>query len=65
MDKDYVAFEPTSLVPVPCNREVYFFADVVKWLCPDQRNLQHRRQNPILLPENETYETLERTKLPD
>ncbi len=39
--------------------------DVVKLLCPDQRNLQNRRQNPIQLSKNETYKTMERTKLLD
>ena len=55
----------TQIFVLSCKREVYFFVGTVKSLCSDQRNLQNERQNPIPLSKNETYETLERTKLLD
>jgi hypothetical protein len=46
-------------------RDVFLLVDDVKISRLDQRNLQYGRQNSIQLSKDNTYKTLERTKLLD
>jgi len=48
-----------------CKKEVFLLVDDVKISRLDQRNLQNGRQNSIQLSKDDTYKTLERTKLLD
>lgn len=52
-------------LPSFCKRGVHLLMDPVKIPCPDQKNLQIGRQNPIQLLKNDTYTAVKGTKLLD